>query len=440
MTESDTTRVDLRRRRLLAAGLALPAGAAGLGGAAAIGYAAAPASPVASGLPVRRSIGALAPDSDEVRLYREGLGILRARSERNPADPTGFGQLAVQHALFCSSATPDLQVHWGWDFLTWHRAFLWIYERHLRAALGEPRFALPYWDATRHRRIPAAYWGEGNPLNDSTRLQGPDDELPDDLLNARQALAVDDFHAFGGYPYPNPTGEMVEGNLEQGFHNNVHNWIGGNMASFALAGFEPLFPAHHNNVDRLWAAWVARRGTDALPTDPAWLSRRYQFVNEHAKLESVQVRDLLDPRALGYQFDDFEFGARREPDPVLDESAGGIRVPVEGMVLSGNGRAKVLRFERNAVPVHPYCARVFLRGEGLEATYVGTFTILPVQQGGRAALDAGVTMQLALPDALVERLGTVAGVEAVLAPVPLKGRAIPTALVRPGRVVISDVL
>ena len=128
------------------------------------------------------------------------------------------------------------------------------------------------------------------------------DELPDDLLNARQALAVDDFFAFGGYPYPNPTGEMVEGNLEQGFHNNVHNWIGGNMASFALAGFEPLFPAHHNNIDRLWAAWVARRGSDALPDDPAWRARRYQFVNEQGKLESVQVRDLLDDAAIDLDF------------------------------------------------------------------------------------------------------------------------------------------
>ena len=43
----------------------------------------------------------------------------------------------------------------------------------MRDALKEPQSALPYWDATRDRRIPAAYWGKDNPLYDTTREMDP---------------------------------------------------------------------------------------------------------------------------------------------------------------------------------------------------------------------------------------------------------------------------
>ena len=413
-----------RRRLLIGAATAVPALA--LGSLAGAQWASATARP--AGIPVRRDIGAMAHDDSYVTLFRDAVGILRKRSERDPLDPTGWDALAIQHALYCSSVTPALQVHWGWDFLTWHRAFSWSLERVLRDAVKEPQFALPYWDSTRHRRIPAAYWGKGNALHDATREMGPDDVIPDDFLDVSGALSLESFFAFGGYPYDNESGDMIEGNLEQGFHNNIHNWIGGNMGMFATAGFDTLFTAHHNNVDRIWEMWRKAHGAAAEPQHDAWRGRRYSLVDEKGQRETVAVKDLLDTQKLGYVYEDMTVQSRQLPDPVLTDGAG-VTLAVSGSFDDSGREPRILRFERSNVPIHPLCCRVFLRDRGhpRDASYVGTFTILPVQRGGARGLDRNVVMQLALPEALRKKFSRAANVEAVLVGVPLQGRVIPNA-------------
>jgi hypothetical protein len=424
-----------RRRLLIGAASALPALA--LGSFAGARWASASAHP--AGIPVRRDIGTLSPDDPYVKLFRDGVAILRKRSERDPLDPTGWDALAIQHALYCSSVTPELQIHWGWDFLTWHRAFSWSFERVLRDAVREPQFALPYWDSTRHRKIPAAYWGNDNVLNDATRAMGPDDVIPDDFLDVSGALSLESYFAFGGYPYDNASGDMIEGNLEQGFHNNVHNWIGGNMGNFATAGFDTLFTAHHNNVDRIWEMWRKTHGAAAEPQDEAWRGRRYTIVDEKGRREIVAVRDLLDTQQLGYVYENMTVQPRQLPDPVLTEGTG-VTLAVAGAFNDSAREPRSLRFERSNVPVHPLCCRVFLRDRDhpRDATYVGTFTILPVQRGGAHGLDRNVVMQLALNQATRAKFSRAANVEAVLVGVPLKGRMIPDAPIPLGNASFAD--
>lgn len=430
------------RRRLLK----VAASVAALGGGVLIHQAksSAAVSPWKSGTPLRRNIGALSPDDGYVRAYRDAVGILRQRSKKDPLAPTGWDALALQHALYCSSVSESLQVHWGWDFLTWHRGNLWMLERIMRDAIKEPQFALPYWDASQHPRIPAAYWGANNPLGDSTRLQDATDEIPVDLLDIAGPLTLDNFFAFGGYPYDNKSGDLVEGSLEGSFHNNVHNWIGGNMGMFATAGFEPLFSVHHNNIDRGWEAWRTMRPGIADPKDPRWLNRTYQFTDERGRREDVRVRDMLDTTKMGYVFDDYRFGSRTRPDPTIAAEYA-VVLPTEGSVAGGGRRGKVLQFERSVVPLHPYCCRVFLqpkaeRADPRKAVYVGTFTVLPVQRGGAKFLDKGVTMQLALSDAMQARLSSYDQLDVVLVGVPLKGRDIPTQGVLPQSARIVDAL
>ena len=162
-------------------------------------------------------------------------------------------------------------------------------------------------------------------------------------------------------------------------------------------------------------------------------------MNEKGRLEDVRVRDMLDTGAMGYTFDDFEFGARQKPDPTIDETYA-VRLPVDGTSLSGDRVPRVLTFERADVPIHPYCCRVFVENEGSAASalYVGTFTVLPVQRGGAKGLDKGVTMQLALPDAAIQRLSSLERPRVVLAGVPLNGRAIPDVAVFPRNARLSD--
>ncbi|GAB3093378.1 tyrosinase family protein [Lysobacter terrae] len=415
--------IDASRRRLL---ISVATGAPAMALGSLVGAQWASARVRSSGVPVRRGIGALSPDDPYVRLFKDGVAILRKRSARDPLDPTGWEAMAIQHALYCSSVTPTLQVHWGWDFLSWHRAFSWSLERVLRDAVKEPQFALPYWDSTRHRRIPAAYWGKENPLYDATREMGPEDVIPDDFLDVSGALSLDSFFAFGGYPYDNASGDMIEGNLEQSFHNNIHNWIGGNMGMFATAGFDTLFTAHHNNVDRIWEMWRRAHGVAAEPQDDAWRERRYSIVDEKGRRETVAVKDLLDTQKLGYVYEDMTVQPRQLPDPVLADGVG-VTLALSGSFDDDAREPRILRFERSNVPIHPFCCRVFLRDREhpQDAAYVGTFTILPVQRGGAKGLDRNVVMQIALPEAVRRKFGRAANPEAVLVGVPLKGRAIP---------------
>jgi hypothetical protein len=43
------------------------------------------------------------------------------------------------------------------QFLTWHRMYLWYFERVLQEAAGDPSLRLPYWDYETEAHLPAAY-------------------------------------------------------------------------------------------------------------------------------------------------------------------------------------------------------------------------------------------------------------------------------------------
>ena len=80
-------------------------------------------------------------------------------------------------------------------------------------------------------------------------------------------LALETWRDFGG-------GMDIDqsfGVLDMVPHNTMHVWIGGPsglMTSNLTAAFDPIFWAHHSNVDRLWALWQERHpGVD--PSDPA---------------------------------------------------------------------------------------------------------------------------------------------------------------------------
>ena len=70
------------------------------------------------------------------------------------------------------------------------------------------------------------------------------------------------------------------GQLEMTPHGLVHVWTTDptltsdrglpNMGALASAGFDPVFFAHHANIDRLWDLWN-QDTTHANPSNPRWL-------------------------------------------------------------------------------------------------------------------------------------------------------------------------
>jgi len=240
---------------------------------------------------VRTRKNIMAMTAAELQAFREAIAALKARPAANP---TSFAAYAQHHATFCSGP-PALQIHFGWFFLPWHRAYLYRFEQLLQAV--RPGVTLPYWSWTTTRTIPPAYTQNpaSNTLFHSARLRNPvggtAPSMPATMATAARitALMGMNWTLFGGGPIPNA------GGLEVNPHNPVHGWVGGDMGVFATAARDPLFYAHHCNVDRVWARW---QRTHPNPADPTWLNRRLDPFN-------VTIQETLRVESLCYRYVDF---------------------------------------------------------------------------------------------------------------------------------------
>jgi len=387
------------------------------------------------GFGVRKEAHSLTSESDDVRMYREAVGWMKARSDQNPLDPMGWAQHWAHHSMFCATNTFGYQVHYGWFFLPWHRAYLVNLEQKIRRLLNEPKFALPYWDWTRNPKVPSWFWGGDNPLSNSTRMQEPGDALPLDFLELGPTLRAKRFDHFGGRKRV-PGNHQVEGTLEQGAHNNVHNWTGGEMASFDGAGNDPIFQSHHGNIDRIWEIWLAQGDGRANPSDADWLAHQFWFFGPTGDREAVTVDRLLDTKELGYAFDDLgwqstlteasapKFNGDAQTFGVIDlgkTQRAQIRDLTEGRAT---GRV-ALNYERLSLPIQPFQHRLFFLDEASgTATYVGTFTILPIPDL-RSGLERSVTSQVEIPPDVLQTMLQSQRIRVVGVGVPLKGRNIP---------------
>ncbi|MGH6822694.1 MAG: tyrosinase family protein [Methylocella sp.] len=125
--------------------------------------------------PQRRSLGDLQLNDPIVQACSDGVGQLKQAS-----GTIGWASFAAIHG---NAAAFNLCPHGNWYFLTWHRAFLLMYERTVRQLTGHADFALPYWDWTNDRQLPAAFvqpaWnGQPNPLFEQQRSMSPTDSSP----------------------------------------------------------------------------------------------------------------------------------------------------------------------------------------------------------------------------------------------------------------------
>jgi len=184
-------------------------------------------------------------------------------------------------------------------FLPWHRAYLLYFEYVVFAAdFGEA--ALPWWDwtsaASHQTGIPAAFaaaesGGQPSPLASgpvptslrtnpprTTRSPGSPSGLPT-TQTINSILALPSFEDFS--------------NQLQNQHDNVHGWTGGDMGVIATSAFDPIFWAHHCQIDRLWYLWQLRHGVNNIP--PNYLDLVLAPWN-------LTVKDVLSISTLGYTY------------------------------------------------------------------------------------------------------------------------------------------
>ncbi|KAE8731002.1 Polyphenol oxidase [Hibiscus syriacus] len=287
--------------------------------------------------PLRTRPAAHLVTDDFLAKFSKALELMKALPAE---DPRSFMQQANVHCAYCNGAYhqigfPDLdfQVHNSWFFFPFHRYYLYFFEKILGNLIDDPTFAIPFWnwDAPAGMQMPSFYANPNSPFYDRLRNT---DHLPPNLLdldfngsdessssndqissnlsvmyrqmvsNGKTArLFLGNAYRAGDEPDPGA------GSLENIPHGPVHIWCADdrqpnfeNMGNFYSAARDPIFFAHHSNVDRMWAVWKTLGGRRTDFTDSDWLNSAFLFYDENANLVRVKVRDCLDTRKLRYEY------------------------------------------------------------------------------------------------------------------------------------------
>jgi hypothetical protein len=233
---------------------------------------------------------------DDLKIFRDAIGAVRALP---PDDVTSWTKLVAQHCINCASSN-TANIHYDWFFLPWHRALLYFLERHLRIISKHDDLRLIYWDweNPNSRVIPSIYVPPGQSLYWKNRtLTGPNWPLPDNKVDVQPSLATPSFEVFGGTAVQNKPRPLAY----SGPHAPVHNAFNpGDMGNLQYSPRDPVFYAHHSNIDRLWTSWVA--ASPSTHKNPDFGKATVYFYDENKKYRSVLLNDLRDESKLGYKY------------------------------------------------------------------------------------------------------------------------------------------
>ncbi|MBV9761511.1 MAG: tyrosinase family protein [Acidobacteriaceae bacterium] len=245
--------------------------------------------------------------------------------------PLGYLHHAWWHGSYCGMGWAE-NIHLTWKFLPWHRLFLYFHERIIRKTIDPPRlenFRLPVWDwefANAKGMVPLAYRPtvyqgvQCSPLLLGGRWR-------DTLKGAVPQASLQQWLTGGCFIGQKGGAAGASGTV----HNDVHKCIGGALADFSTAAADPLFFAHHANVDRYWRYWTNCHKTKCQMDWP--MDECLYFYDEHAELRSVQIAYLLDEKSMGYKYDCTDNRACNGPYPAFLYDA----KLLQGQVLKARG-------------------------------------------------------------------------------------------------------
>lgn len=272
----------------------------------------------------RISAAELATKGPQLQQFRDAIGMVR---KLPPNDVISWTKQVAQHCINCAPSNAN-NIHFNWDFLPWHRALLYFLERILRTLSKNDDLRLVYWDweSPQSRRLPEIYAPANQPLYWQNRnLTPPAWPLSDDDVDVQPLLATPDWRTFGG----TATQRRPVPAAFSGPHANVHNpFDPGDMADLMYSPRDPVFYAHHGNIDRLWSSWV-----QAGHANPDFGDARVYFYDETRQWRYVLLNDLRDESRLGYKYATLMQPAvpvRRLQQFVLSQVGAAVSLPAEG--------------------------------------------------------------------------------------------------------------
>jgi hypothetical protein len=244
----------------------------------------------ASSQQIRRNINSL--NAAQLAALRHGVEVMKLRQA---TDPTSWAFQANIHGTPGPETDPlfkDCQ-HGTLHFLTWHRGYLYYFERILREASGDLTLTLPYWDWSTNRSVPLAYRQPAGPGNSLFHPR---------ILNNGALLPITTVVFDRDTALGRPTFGSFSSLLEGSPHGAVHVMVGGDMGSVPTSARDGIFWLHHANIDRLWNLWL-NQSIHANPTDASFLDRTFNYVDENGTRITRRVRDIINSADLGYRYD-----------------------------------------------------------------------------------------------------------------------------------------
>lgn len=259
-------------------------------------------------LPLRERKSAFELSKTEVDRLKAAYAALRKLTKQHPEDPRGWLRQGHVHCWYCgggSDGRAGEEIHGSWLFFPWHRAFLYFHERILCKLLGDDTFALPYWDWDSQGRqtFPSIYGDptdESNPLYDVLRSAKPKSPIPQSVVSPRimnLTMNAPTNNLFLG------SRDGTSGAMENQPHGPVHIWTAdttlrdsrNDMGILSTAAQDPVFFAHHGNIDRLWSVWLGLSSHHQNFADQSWLSHSWEFYDENSVWTKIAISDLIDP-------------------------------------------------------------------------------------------------------------------------------------------------
>src|ERR1051326_4737983 len=248
----------------------------------------------------RRNVYCMTAHARDIVAYSNAIRAMKAPPATNPV--SWLAQANI-HGAFTSPAgmIANACQHNTTFFLSWHRMYLYFFERVVRKMSHDPEFALPYWaySPTGTRDLPSMFRlpaSTTNWLYDATRNASVNAGTPltPSVVDSGVALSQPDFWDFTNAVNGTP-------------HGAVHVAVGGNMTQFATAGQDPIFWLHHSNIDRLWEVWLESGGGHVDPTtDTTWMTTPFNFYDESGAtvtLTGAQVVDIACQLHYEYESD-----------------------------------------------------------------------------------------------------------------------------------------
>ena len=230
--------------------------------------------------------------ADDIQDLRDAYAALYDISNTDPGDNRGYWAVARGHGY-----DEELCHNDGRIFLTWHRSYVYVFERMLSAALRATRgdenlwLTLPFWNWTLTDQATDAPNGIPRVLNDPTYEHPVSGTQPNPLFRAlsmfrilsqgqtsdarfttrdpsRFAAAIPTLAADIERNLDNPDFAAFSSDLNGGAHGTVHVRVGGNggdMGQVVSAAYDPIFWLHHSMIDKVWFDWQTARPNAEIP-------------------------------------------------------------------------------------------------------------------------------------------------------------------------------